>query len=92
MLPVHNTAALRLETEMGKCLLTFSLAKPRYSAKAALKTYELFIYEDVPYTTSSFCKSVLNCTPKPRCEFHFLDKFFYYCLYILLHMCRQTHK
>ena len=93
MLPAHNSVVLHLETlEMGKCLLTLSLIKPRYSAKAALKTYEFLIYEDIPYTTSSLRKSVLKCTPKPGCELHFLNKFFYYCLYILLHMYRQTHK
>jgi len=93
MLPVHNTLVLRLGTlEMGKCLLTLSLAKPRKNAKAFLKTYELFVDEAVPYTTSSLRKSVLKCTPKPGCEFHFLNKFFYYCQYILLHMYRQTHR
>jgi len=61
MLPAHNTVVLHLETlEMGKCLLTLSLTKPRHSAKAALKIYELFIYEDVLYTTSSLGKSVLK--------------------------------
>jgi len=93
MLPAHNTVVLHLETlEMGKCLLTLSLAKPRYNAKAAFKTYELFIYEDVPCTTSSLCNSVLKCTLKPGCEFHFLNKFFSFCQYILLCMYRQTHK
>jgi len=93
MLPAHNIAVLHLETlEMGKCLLTLSLAKPRYSAKAALKIYELFFYEDILYITSSLGKSVLKCTPKPGCELHFLNKFSYYCLYMFLHMYRQTHK
>ena len=93
MLPAHKTVVLRLETlEMGNCPLTLSLAKPRYNAKEALKTYEFFIYEDIPYTTSSLHKSVLNCKPKPGCELHFLNTFFYYFLYILLHIYRQTHK
>jgi hypothetical protein len=88
MLPAHNIVVLHLETlEMGKCLSTLSLAKPRYNNKAALKTYELFSYE-----ASFLCKSVLKCTPKPGCEFRFLNEFFYCCLYILLHMYRQTHK
>jgi hypothetical protein len=63
MLPAHNTVVLHLETlEMGKFPLTLFLAKPRYNAKAAFETYELLIYEDVPCTASSLCKSVLKCT------------------------------
>jgi len=41
-------------------LLTLSLEKPRRSAEAILKNYELFIYGDVLYTNNSCCKYVLK--------------------------------
>jgi hypothetical protein len=38
---------------------TFSLAKLRQNAKAILKTYYLFICEDIQFFTNSFCWNVL---------------------------------
>jgi hypothetical protein len=45
--------------EMRKYILTLLLAKPKKSAEAILKTYELFIYGNVQYITSPFCKKNL---------------------------------
>jgi hypothetical protein len=40
--------------------LTLSMAKPRYNAKAILKTYEMVIYGVIHYLTNSLCKNVLK--------------------------------
>jgi len=40
--------------------LNFSLAKSRTNTEEILKTYQLFIYEDVNYITDSYCVSVLK--------------------------------
>jgi hypothetical protein len=42
--------------EMGKRLLTFSLARPRYNAEAVVKAYELFAYGIIHYSINLFCK------------------------------------
>ena len=41
---------------MRKYLSTIFLPKVRKKAEAVSKTYELFVYGDVHYTTNSFCK------------------------------------
>ena len=46
---------VRKTSEMIKCLLALSLAKPRKKAEATLKTFQLFIYGDIRYTANSFC-------------------------------------
>jgi hypothetical protein len=46
--------------EMKKRLLTLSLEMPRRTAEAILKNYEPFIYGDILYTNTSFCKYVLK--------------------------------
>jgi hypothetical protein len=46
--------------EMRKCLLTLSLAKPRLDVEEILKSYGLFIYGDIHYITTSFCKNALK--------------------------------
>jgi len=45
---------------MRKGLLNFSLAKSRTNTDGILKTYQLFIYEDVNDITDSYCVSVLK--------------------------------
>jgi len=40
---------------MRKGVLNFSLAKSRTNNEAILKTYQLFIYEDVNYIIDSYC-------------------------------------
>jgi hypothetical protein len=46
--------------EMRKRFSAPSLAKPRQTAAAILKTYELFIHGDIPYIIGSICKRVLK--------------------------------
>lgn len=61
MLPATQCNITPVETfEMKQRLLTLSLEKPRRTAEAILKNYELFIYGDILYTNNSFCKYVLK--------------------------------
>jgi hypothetical protein len=56
---------------MGKRILTPPLVKPRQSAEAIFKTYELLIYGDRHYIATSFCKNVLRVTTLGRsCPHH----------------------
>jgi len=45
---------------MGKCLLTCSLVKPREKTVAVLKTYDVFVYGDILYTSNVLCKNMPN--------------------------------
>jgi hypothetical protein len=70
---------------MRKRPLTFYLAKPKWNAKAILKTYDRCVYGNIYYITNLFCKKwaknshtlakVLNCM-----SLHF----FYYHQYVFV--------
>jgi hypothetical protein len=60
MFLVMQCCAASGDIEMINGFSTSYLAKPRYNTEAVLKTYELFIYGDIHYSTNSFCKNVLK--------------------------------
>jgi len=57
----HYCIMFTAETfHMGKCLLTYSLVKPREKTEAVLKTCDVFIYGDILYISNVLCKTVPN--------------------------------
>jgi hypothetical protein len=56
---------LHLETfGVRKDILNFSLAKPGYRAEKILTAFELYIYGDTVYISSSFSRNVLKIAVK----------------------------
>lgn len=64
--------------EMRKCLLQFSLAKPRYNAETILKKIWAHYVPTLYFTTNSFCKNVLKNNDTANCRYY---KFFLLSVY-----------
>ena len=77
-------------SEIRKCLLAISVAKPRQNAKLILKNYMLYIYGNI-HCSISFCKNVIKtATSLPSCELHLFTHFS--CFYEYIVTTNDVHK